>query len=335
MYSKQITKINKDLEKTGKAIIALGCSFVQGQGAVDDELYTNYKWSYNGLGAPLEIQVDDAERNFILNNYKNVEITYDKLDFTFMEYENSFVNVLCQKYFQGEYTPINFGLRGCGNRATIKELHFHPDIRWDLMKEIIVIYAPSGFERFDFINDTYDDHFRWTCMWPHYEDIDQPERKKLWEGYATQIWSDRFQVFEQIGHVQELVTWCNSKNAKLIITPGFERRYTREYFTESLKSIVRRDKNHVKYKSKFTDKFIDRTKFEKYVELFPWDSIFEPNGFKTFADLTMSNEELDDNTDHFFQFLGTGSPNMWITPCAHPSAKAHDLFAEVLYKYLT
>ena len=132
MYSKQITKINKDLEKTGKAIIALGCSFVQGQGAVDDELYTNYKWSYNCLGAPLEIQVDDAERNFILNNYKNVEITYDKLDFTFMEYENSFVNVLCQKYFQGEYTPINFGLRGCGNRATIKELHFHPDIRWDL-----------------------------------------------------------------------------------------------------------------------------------------------------------------------------------------------------------
>ena len=82
-----------------------------------------------------------------------------KLDFTFMEYDNAFVNVLCNKYLQGSYTPINFGLRGCGNRATIKELYFYPEIDWHLIDEIIVIYCPSGVERFDFINDTYTDHF--------------------------------------------------------------------------------------------------------------------------------------------------------------------------------
>ena len=45
MYQNQIKKINEQLKTTDKAIIALGCSFVQGQGAVNDELYTEYKLS--------------------------------------------------------------------------------------------------------------------------------------------------------------------------------------------------------------------------------------------------------------------------------------------------
>jgi hypothetical protein len=63
--------------------------------------------------------------------------------------------------------------------------------------------------------------------------------------------------------------------------------------------------------------------------------MFKPDGFKTFADLAMSREtSVEDKTDFFFQFLGKRSPNGWMTPCAHPGAKAHDLFASLLYNHI-
>ena len=71
------------------------------------------------------------------------------------------------------------------------------------------------------------------------------------------------------------------------------------------------------------------------IDLFPWDKMFKPNGYETFADLAISMEDtLEDTTDHYFQFLGKGSPEGWITSCSHPSQKAHDLFAKHLYKHI-
>ena len=33
------------------------------------------------------------------------------------------------KYFAGKsHTPINLGIRGCGNRASIKELYMYPEL---------------------------------------------------------------------------------------------------------------------------------------------------------------------------------------------------------------
>ena len=43
MYQIQVNEINKKLKNNKKAIIAIGCSFVQGQGAVDDELYQDIR----------------------------------------------------------------------------------------------------------------------------------------------------------------------------------------------------------------------------------------------------------------------------------------------------
>lgn len=336
MYNKQITEINKDLEKTGKAIIALGCSFVQGQGAFDDEMYKTYKWDFPGMGIPLRIDLEPGQEEEIISKYPTVESNKKQtpsLDFKFMEYKNAFVNVLCKKYFQGEYTPINLGIRGCGNRATIKELYFRPEIKWDLIKEIIVIYCPSGLERFDFVNDQWDEHFHWKAMWPHYENMESSDRKSLWEGYGKTLWSSKFEVIEQIAHVQELMTWCKMKGAKLIVTPGFDRRYTKDNFKQCLKTSVERDMDgNVK---KNNNMFFNKTDHDYLLHLFPWDSMFEPAGYKTFVDLVMAQEpDIDDITDHFFQFLGKGSPNGWITPCSHPAAKGHDLFALYLYNHI-
>lgn len=332
MYKQQIKHINDDLQKTRKAIISIGCSFVQGQGAVNPELYTDYKWKYKP-SCPLEIDATPSEKNQIIKKYPSVVNNHGNLEFTFMEYDNAFVNVLCKKYLDGRYTPINLGLRGCGNRGSIKELYFHPELNWHNIDECIVIYCPSGLERFDFINDEGVDHYKWVCMWPHYKDKPPGAVKTLWEGYAKAISSNKFEVMEQIAHVQELMTWCKTKNAKLIVTPGFDRRYDRDYFKDCLKHTVVRDQDR-SMKSNEINLFFDTSDKLHLLDLFPWDNMFKPAGFTTFVDLVMSQETLTDKLDHYFQFLGTGSPNGWITSCSHPSAKGHDLFAQHLAKHI-
>ena len=333
MYRKQVEQINKDLQTTDKVIISIGCSFVQGQGAVNDELYTDYKWDYLELGKPLEISVSEQQRKDLLKQYPSlIKDPRDKLDFTFMEYDNAFVNVLCKKYFNGEYVPINLGIRGCGNRASIKELYFYPNIDWDRIKEIVVIYCPSGLERFDFANDNYSDHFQWKCMWPHFHNMEDTARRKLWEGYNKTLWSDKFEVMEQIGHVQELMSWCKQKSAKLIITPGFDRRYNRKHFAQALNLIVQRN-GHGEFTGTTTSMLFP-PKSTNLIDLFPWDKIFEPAGQPTFADLAIAAEGLDPEKEHFFNFLEKASPGGWITLCAHPSQRAHDLFAKKLHEYI-
>jgi len=333
MYKSQVTRINKDLKNTKRAIIAIGCSFVQGQGAFDDELYENFKWKYTE-GLPLVIDASSKERKRISKNYQGVSNSMHGMDFTMMEYKNAFVSVLCNKYFNGKYTPINLGLRGCGNRASIKELYMYPEINYNELKEIIVLYMPSGLERFDFVNDVAVDHFNWKCMWPHYKDMEESPRKTLWEGYAKTLSSDKFEVIEQLAHVQELMSWCKSKKAKLIITPGFDRRYDKDYFRECLsKEVTRKDELFVKSTKPILSKSAsDKTNL---LELFPWNNMFKPDGHTTFADLVIAQEDkLDDKHDHYFQFLGKGSYNGWMTPCSHPSQKGHDLFAKHLYNYI-
>jgi hypothetical protein len=332
MFDKQVKEVNEDLARTGKAIIALGCSFVQGQGAVNDELYQDFKWHSPEIGKKLEIQVSPQEKIELLNKYPKLEQKYGALDFTFMEYENAFVNKLAKKYFQGKYTPINFGLSGCGNRATIKELYFHPNINWESINEIIVIYCPSGVERFDFINDTTTDHYRWKAMWPSPEGLTDPERQSLWRGYAKTIWSERFGILEQIAHVQELLTWCKLKNAKLIITPGFDHRYNKNHFKKHLEIVVSRDINGNTILQ--DNPRIFRQAVDRLMDLFPWNNIFKPQGFETFIDLTLAQESIKTD-EFFFTYVGTGSPGMWVTPCAHPSAKAHDVFAKLLFEKIS
>lgn len=333
MHLQQINQINQDIDRTGKAIIGLGCSFVQGQGAVDDSLYEEYEWKFIELGKLLELKIDSKQKKDILKRYPNVILDkFNNLDFTFMEYDNSFVNVLAKKYFEGSYAVINLGMRGCGNRGTIKELYFYPEINWHDIDEVIIVYCPSGPERFDFINDQWNDHGHWVCMWPHYNSMGDGPRRTLWEGYHKALYSEKFEILEQISHVQELLNWCRSRNSKLIITPGFDRRYTKENFQNSLKTKIERttEGDKISHSSGFNSR-----KIESLIKLFPWENVFKPRNYETFVDLVLAQEGVDVEYHHFFEYLGTGSPNKWITACAHPAAKGHDLFAQELYKHIT
>jgi len=333
MYKKFYPEINESLKKTKKAVIALGCSFVEGQGAIDTELLQNYGFQIPKLGQSMQPK-QKRHKKLIRMKYPELSSKPDgDIDFSTMEVNNSFVNILCKKYLDQTWTPINLGLRGCGNRATIKELYLHEHyLDLDLAEEIIVIYCPSGPERFDFVNDSCSDHFRFKCAWPWYDSQPKKSAKRaLWEGYNKTVYSEKSAVIEQILNVQELLTWCNLKNASLIVTPAFDTRYNREYFKESLGTVIDRRHDESADVKKTTDQHEDTD----LVDLFPWQKIFKPGGHDTFIGLAMSQEDLLNKTDYFFQFLNTGSPNNWITPCAHPSAKAHNLFAQYLYDHIT
>jgi hypothetical protein len=338
MYNFQIPLINYGINRTGKVIVSLGCSFVQGQGAFDDEIYDRFHTDYLGMGYALRVaeNLSPAEKEKLTKEFKTIKIdkATGQLDMSEMEHKNSFVSVLCNTYFGGEYTAINLGMRGTGNRGQVKELYFRPEIDWHKVKEVIVLYCPSGMERFDFVNDLWDEHFHFKAMWPN-----KGEDKELWRGYANTVYSEKQAIIEQIGHVQELLTWCKLKNAKLVITPSFDRRYDKDVFNHELAKHINRgmDQNisEIMEPSIFGPNLISKNHV-KLADLWPWENMFRPDGHDTFANLVLSKiaHNLEDKHDYFFQFQGKRSEGGWITPCSHPGQKGHDLFASLLYNHI-
>jgi hypothetical protein len=312
MYREQYQAINDSLRKTKKAIIGIGCSFVQGQGALTDELLQEFPWEVTPQGRMVTKHTE--EQKIEISKKYNLLVTAGELDFTFMEFENSFINKLCNKHLNGEYTPINFGMRGNGNRASIKQLYLHPEIDWEFAEEIIVIYMPSGFERFDFAHTHFCDHFNFITMWPHYMDPTVTgDRKKLWEGYAKTVWGEPHETLEQILNAQELVTWCKNKNAKLVTLLGFDPRYNKQHFMTSLKHTSKPNMHS----------WVDRI-----VDDFPWETMIHVGGYRMFLEYLMDQEKLPWET--YWSYRERGTPNKWLTPCCHPSAKAHDGYAKLI-----
>lgn len=338
MFKSQIAQINKDIKRTKRAIIALGCSFVQGSGAFSEDIYKNYKWKPLVTGEHIQWELSKSDQQQLISQYPeiNIQIGTDQPNLSLHQYNNAFVNVLAKKYFNGDYAAINLGIAGCGNRATIKELHYYPDILWDEIEEHIVIFCPSGMERMDFISDEYHDpnsHNRWKAMWPR--ELDEiSSRADLWRGYANHIHSRKFQVLEQIAIIQELLLWCKYKKARLIITPAFSTAYDKDLFKDDLLTHITR--NHTGDITNHSRIFVQDFSVDDMLDMWPWANMFKPDGCPSFADLTVKQEFGKEwETKHFYSYVGLGSPEGWITPCAHPSAKAHDVFAQQLYKHIT
>jgi hypothetical protein len=292
------------------------------------------------LGVPLSIKVNDKEKQELLNKYPSLKLNNNELNFTEMCYENTFGNILCKKYLKGQFTSINLGISGCGNRATIKELYMHPELNWDSMEKIIVIYCPSGMERFDFALDSFREHSHWICMWPHPQN-QQGAKKKLWQGYNECLYSEKFAVIEQIAHVRELLMWCKVNNADLIITPAFDKRYNKDFFTQELYTDYQRDitgeiKTINKESEHISNNIEHNQEIKNLIDMWPWDKMFYPDDFPTFIDMCLGQEFPDDwQNNHFYGFHGKGSPNKFVTKCAHPAAKSHDKFAKCLYDHIS
>ena len=291
----QENKITKDT----KLLIGIGDSFCAGRGACSIELWEKYGWDMERMYGEGGAEVEESN------------------------YANSWVNQLCKNHMP-DWTPLNLGMSGKGNRFAIKELMVNPLLGIEKAKEKIVVFAVSGFERFDLAKDLVgEEHF--TTQWPMYGDY---KEKKL--GYSEltlengdSLYSDKFVISEFILNIIELMNWCKLHNAKLLLISAFTPEFNKNHFIDVLSSNV--------------TSTLGQMKLDELIWSIPWERIIRPLGFSCITDMLMHLEGWDkDLPGYGFRNMKieTIGPNGYMTKCQHPSEKGHKLLAEIIYDHI-
>ena len=299
MYTWQEKKIT--INNKSKILIGLGDSFTQGHGACDLNIWEKYNW-------------DDKKM------YK--EYFHDVVESGF---KNSWVNQLCENHLT-DFIPINFGLSGRGNRASVKELYLHPELNIESAEEKIVVYMLTGYERFDFINKNYEvGHHKFNTMWPT-PDCGN-ELRTMGNEYLNHVWSDRMGLIELLLNIAEAKNWCKVYNAKFILTSAFTPTINRQFMIDHIiGDLLYGKESHV----------------ERLVNIIDWDEFFYPDGFRCVTDYLLSLENRTDLINEFsswnyYEFAYSHekmTPKGFITKCAHPSIDGHKKIAKLLYKHI-
>ncbi len=281
MYNRMIP----DIPPGAKIIIGLGDSFTQGVGSWPKEVWDRYDGNINTLKIPLEI--------------------FDQM------YDYSWVKQLCDNHMP-DWTPINLGCLGTGNRSAVKNLHLHPKIKFENASKGIVILMLSGMERFDFVNKDFPEHNHFYTMWPNPWDKNTTN-KKLWEAYAESIWSEKFICVETLLNIKEAETYCKAHGFHLIIGSAFDIRITKDYFMKHL------GESH-----------------PELVNSIPWGSFCQPGGVRSFMEMLLIMEGRGDLVaGGFYDYCQKlKGPTDFVTPCAHPSQNGYAIMASQLYEYI-
>ena len=295
----------RKLTPNSKVIIGIGDSFTQGQGACGEDIWEKYNW-----------------------DMKNVPESDERIVDTIF-YENSWVNQLCRNHLT-EYTPINLGMVGRGNRASVKQLSMHPAFKFENIKEKIVIFMLTGMERFDFVHKNLNQHVHFKTMWP--SDSYDGDERGLWNEYLTQIYSDRSATIELILNIHEAQTWCKANNAKLILTSAFSTDYNNESFYKKIRGE----------KTKENYLYGNIHYLNELMTMVNWDSYLKPGGFSCVADMLCHLEGRDDligveSSAKYYDYAYSSkkmSKGGFITPCAHPSVKGHTEIAKTIHDFI-
>jgi len=299
MLSNSLSEISKDLKRTKKAIVAIGCSFVQ--------------------GAELEISCPAGTDAY---QYKN---------------SRTFVNVLCNS-LNNQYTPINLGQEGAGNFAAVSRLFLY-NIPWSSLNEIIVIFMPTGMQRFDIIrDDNYSllgQDFKTINPFAIFQKSQFEYVKRLNLGYEKTCYSEKFEVLNCIQNFQFLNSWIKNNNAKLIVLPAFGNEYNREHFTKVMKTSVFR--NLAETISKEKSNKVPDYDYQFLIDQVPWDKFITIEGSQNFFDLCFKNDKMYDSTLNMYDVVTKNIlvNNYWIMPRGHPSVKGHRLLASKLHNILS
>jgi hypothetical protein len=287
------------ITKDSKLLIGIGDSFCAGRGACSIELWEKYGWDMERMYGEGGAEVEESN------------------------YANSWVNQLCKNHMP-DWTPLNLGMSGKGNRYAIKELMVNPLLGIEKAKEKIVVFAVSGFERFDLAKDLVgEEHF--TTQWPMYGDY---KEKKL--GYSEltlengdSLYSEKFVISEFILNIIELMNWCKLHNAKLLLMSAFTPEFNKNHFIDVLSPNV--------------TSVLGQMKLDELIWSVPWERIIRPLGFSCITDMLMHLEGWDkDLPGYGFRNMkiDTIGPNGYMTKCQHPSEKGHKLLAEIIYEHI-
>jgi hypothetical protein len=349
--TKNLNYINKDLERTNKLIVAIGDSFTYGDAAWDDDLLNLYLPLYNEH----KLDYNFYDTNIVNEIHKLYpETTYfqnGKLNFEDMFQKNSYLSIIDNK-LNKEWTCLNLGIKARGNFSAISSL-FLTNIKWNLVKEVVVIYMPSSMNRVDILNDTFTNptdipYNLFATAWPSspytraFREKDEINIKNHgsnsspWNLFQDSIydgvWSEKHDVLKTILEFQFLNSWIKSHNGKLIVIPAFSNYYNKEYFQDILTHVVKRE--NISRKLIDIDKSDNKEIWSNYINMVPWSDIHHPDGYHSFYHYALGQTDKNANSADMLKLIGKPSKDNWIMACGHPSAKAHELIATYVLKYL-
>jgi len=298
--------IVRKMNSNTKLLIGIGDSFTQGQGACSEEIWEKYNWNVTKVPEKDEMEVMD------------------------IFYENSWVNQLCKNHLT-DYTPINLGMVGRGNRAAVKELYLHPELKLETTKEKIVIFMLTGMERFDFVHKELNQHIHFKTMWP--SDSNDGEEKGLWKEYLNHVYSERSATIELLLNITDAQTWCKANGAKLIVTSAFSTDYNNESFYKKIQGDKDDPKNYLYGNVHY---------LAALMTMVNWDNYLKPGGYSCVADMLCHLENRDDligieSSAKYYDYAYSSkkmSKGGYITPCAHPSIKGHTEIAKTMYDFI-
>jgi hypothetical protein len=199
-----------------KYIVGLGCSWTQGEGGYPKEVVD----AHNGRTQIRCGQPGQPDSDYYLRVH---------------ELENSWVNQLARDHFP-EYTSLNLGIKGIGNRGAVQQLHFVDNVDFNDAEGIMILML-SGFERFDVFQqrpmdnwgfvepDGYNNgefrHEKWRTAWPHETDSGD---KGFWNCYARELWSEQFVACETMMSLLNLQTFAKAYGFKVVVANAFNQR---------------------------------------------------------------------------------------------------------------
>jgi len=265
-----------------KYVVGLGCSWTQGQGGYPKEIWDRYNGRVDLPGV--------ADQHLRVH-----------------EHENSWVNVLCRNHLT-DYTPVNLGVRACGNRGAVKQLYFS-GIDWSKGSGYI-IFMLSGFDRFDFLRKDiltptrkYQE-YKFNTIWPEEHSDDELSR-----GYHEH-WSEQLVANETMLAMLELQNFCRLYNYKLILANAFNDVF--------LKMYMKRHATPLYSQFDWSCYLHNKTEYIAMVE-----KLVEMDGM------------LKDWRSFYTEYTNLSQPNMYLTNCAHPTIDGYKVIANELYNFIS
>lgn len=273
-----------------KLVVGLGCSWTQGEGAYPEHLWKKH------------------------NGRINLPIG-ESINLIPFEHLGSWVNVLSRDYFKN-YTSVNLGQRGIGNRAAAKSLYLS-NIDWNTVTDAIVVYMLSGFERFDFFRNDWNDtvqeklnphkdipHYNFQTLWPHLG-VSKP-----WNAYARYLYSEEGTAAEQLVNILEVQNFCKAHNFKFVFANAFEDR-GKEFIY------------------KHCGKLADQVDWSCYI-----------HDYRNYANFVHHLVELDNwlprhEIHHYYgHYIELPEPKKHLTNCIHPTIDGYKAIAEELASFI-
>ena len=294
--SKTTDGFNKIIHEGSKLLIGIGDSFCAGTGTESNELWEKNNWE--------------------------VEKMRNDPDVFLQARVGSFVNQICQKHLT-EYTPINLGMAGKGNRFAIRELFLNPNLNIEIAHEKILVFVVSDFSRFDVANEICDVSNHSTTLWPSYSEKNRMGYAELQNHFGESIYTEKFVLSEFLLDMYMLINWCEINHTKLLLISGFTPELNRDYFFKTL--------------MKGNESVLRRNVVSKLINKIPWYNIIQPMGYGSIIDMLLHLENRDDLIPNYgFRHFNIEKTSEfgWISKCQHPTKKGHELICDIVYEHI-